>query len=71
MEMVELTSFGEIFKAHILQDLLQAEGIESVLQGENLNQVLSCFDIRVMVWEKDLEQALNILKESFPEQYPI
>ena len=68
MEMVELTSFTEIFKAQMLQDLLSSEGIDSILQGEDLNQVLSCFDIRVMVLDKDLERARSILKESFPEQ---
>lgn len=67
--MVELTSFyADSFKAHMLQDLLLNEGIDSILQGEELNQVLSCFDIQVMVREEDLERAQAILKESFPEQ---
>ncbi|MBO5226168.1 MAG: DUF2007 domain-containing protein [Parabacteroides sp.] len=71
MKTVILTTFTDSVKAHMLQDILRNEGIESVLQGEVLNQVLSymqSFDIRVLVLEDDLERAKIILKESFPEE---
>ena len=71
MNTVILTTFTDSVKAHMLQDILRNEGLESVLQGEVLNQVLSymqSFDIRVLVLEDDLERAKIILKESFPEE---
>ena len=71
MKTVILTTFTDSVKAHMLQDILRNEGIESVLQGEVLNQVLSymqSFDLRVLVLEDDLERAKIILKESFPEE---
>jgi NADP-dependent alcohol dehydrogenase len=55
----------------MLQDILKNEGIESVIQGEISNQVLSAlqgFGIQVLVFEKDLERAKAILKEAFPNQ---
>ena len=53
-----------------LQDILKNEGIESMLQGELTNQVMSHlrgFDTDVLVFEKDLDRARTILKEAFPE----
>ena len=41
MRTVTLTSFTDNVKAHILQDILKDEGIESILQGELSTQVLS------------------------------
>ena len=67
MKTVILTYFADNVKAHMLQDILHNEGM---LQGETINQVLSYlhgFEIQVLVWEKDIEQAKLILKESFPE----
>ena len=69
MKTVTLASFNDIVQAHILQELLQNEGIESMLQGELTNQVMSylhSFDIRILVFEKDMERAQAILKEAFP-----
>ena len=70
MKTVILTYFADNVKAHMLQDILHNEGIECMLQGETINQVLSYlhgFEIQVLVWEKDIEQAKLILKESFPD----
>lgn len=70
MRTVRLTSFQDNVQAHMLQDILQNEGIESMLQGELTNQVMSYlrgFDTDVLVFEKDLERAKEILKEAFPE----
>lgn len=71
MKTVILTTFRSDVRAHILQDILKNEGIESMLQGEFTAQVLSYIpgmDIQVLVFEKDYERALEILKTSFPEE---
>ena len=71
MKTVTLTSFRDNVQAHMLQDILKNEGIESMLQGELTNQVMSPLanlGIQVLVFEDDLERAKAILKESFPEQ---
>ena len=71
MKTVTLTSFQDNVQAHILQDILKNEGIESMLQGELTNQVfypLYNLQVQVLVFEDDLERAQAILKEAFPEQ---
>ena len=71
MKTAILTTFANNIEAHMLQDILKNEGIESVIQGEISNQVLSAlqgFGIQVLVFEKDLERAKAILKEAFPNQ---
>lgn len=71
MKTVILTTFANNIEAHMLQDILKNEGIESVIQGEISNQVLSAlqgFGIQVLVLEEDLERAKAILKEAFPNQ---
>ena len=71
MKTVILTSFKSDVRAHMLQDLLKNEGIESMLQGEYTAQVLAYIpgmDIKVLVFEKDYPRALEILKASFPEK---
>ena len=70
MKTVILTSFQDNVQAHMLQDILRNEGIESILQGELTNQVMSYlrgFDTDILVFDKDLERAKKILKEAFPE----
>ena len=70
MKTVRLTSFQDNVQAHMLQDILRNEGIESILQGELTNQVMSYlrgFDTDILVFDKDLERAKKILKEAFPE----
>lgn len=70
MKTVRLTSFQDNVQAHMLQDILKDQGIESMLQGELTNQVMSYlrgFDTDVLVFDKDLERAQAILKEAFPE----
>ena len=69
MKTVRLTSFQDNVQAHMLQDILHNEGIESMLQGELSNQVMSyirSIDVDVLVFENDLERAQTILKEAFP-----
>lgn len=70
MKTVRLVSFNDNVQAHMLQDMLRDEGIESMVQGEFTNQVMSYIrgiDVDVLVFEKDLERAQAILKEAFPE----
>lgn len=70
MKTMTLATFSDNVKAHMLQDMLHNEGIESFLRGETLNQVLSClhgFEVHVVVFEKDADRALSVLKDSFPE----
>lgn len=71
MKTVRLTSFHDNVQAHMLQDILRNEGIESMIQGEFTNQVMSYIrgmDVDILVFEDDLERAKAILKEAFPEQ---
>ena len=70
MKTVRLASFNDNVQAHMLQDILKDEGIESMLQGEHANQVMSYIrgiDIDILVFEKDLARAQAILIEAFPE----
>ena len=70
MRTVRLASFNNNVQAHMLQDILKDEGIESMLQGEYANQVMSYIrgiGIDILVFEKDLARAQAILKEAFPE----
>ena len=70
MKTVTLTSFRDNVQAHMLQDILKNEGIESIVHSQLTNQVLSPLyniGIDVLVSEDDLERAQAILKEAFPE----
>ena len=71
MKTVTLTSFQNNVQAHMLQDILKNEGIESIVHSELTNQVLSPLyniGVEVLVFEEDLVRAQVILKEAFPEQ---
>ena len=71
MKTVTLTSFQNNVQAHMLQDILKNEGIESIVHSELTNQVLSPLyniGVEVLVFEEDLTRAQVILKEAFPEQ---
>ena len=67
MKTVILTTFYNNVQAHMLQDLLRNEGIESMLQGELSAQVIASY-IPGLGFEKDYERAREILKTSFPEE---
>ena len=71
MRTVTLTSFTDTIQAHMLQDILKNEGIDSMLQGELSNQLMSYIrgiEVNVLVFEKDLKRATAILKEAFPDR---
>ena len=70
MKTVILTTFANNVQAHMMQDILKNAGIDSMLQGEMTNQVLSPLanlGIQVLVFEDKLEQSKEILKQAFPE----
>ena len=56
MKTVILTTFYNNVQAHMLQDLLRNEGIESMLQGELSAQVIASYipglGMQVLVYEK-------------------
>jgi NADP-dependent alcohol dehydrogenase len=71
MKTVILTTFSNSIEAHMLQDLLKNEGIDSMIQGELTNEVMGAlrgFGVQVLVFEEDLKSAEAILKEAFPNQ---
>lgn len=70
MKTVILTTFTNNVQAHMMQDILKEAGIDSILQGEMANQVLSPLanlGIQVLVFEDKFEQAKDILSKAFPE----
>ena len=70
MKTVILTTFTNNVQAHMMQDILKEAGIDSILQGELTNQVLSPLanlGIQVLVFEDKFEQAKVILSKAFPE----
>ena len=70
MKTVILTTFTNNVQAHMMQDILKEAGIDSILQGEMANQVLSPLanlGIQVLVFEDKFEQAKVILSKAFPE----
>ena len=70
MKTVTLTTCKDNVQAHMLQDILKNEDIESIVHSELTNQVLSPLyniGVEVLVFEDDLERAQAILRESFPE----
>lgn len=72
MKTVTLITLYDNVRAHMLQDFLKNEGIESILQGELSAQVTASFipglGISVLVFEEDYDRAMKVLKESFPEE---
>ena len=70
MKTVILTTFANNVQAHMMQDILKNAGIDSMLQGEMTNQVLSPLanlGIQILVFEDKLEQAKELLKTAFPD----
>ena len=70
MKTVILTTFTNNVQAHMMQDILKDAGIDSMLSGEMINQVLSPLanlGIQLLVFEDKLEQAKELLKNAFPE----
>lgn len=69
MKTVTLATFTDNVQAHMLQDILKEQGIESMLQGELTNQVFSplySIGIQILVFEDDLARAQAVLQATFP-----
>lgn len=69
MKTVLLATLDNSFQANILQNVLENEGIESFTKNEVLSSVfgnISGFQMEVLVYEKDYEKAVEILKKGFP-----
>ncbi len=65
---VKLTTCTSSFEAHILKGKLQAEGIESMLQNENISDlyggIVSTFTgVDILVFEADYDRALAVLND--------
>ena len=64
--MVELTRFTRVSEAEILANLLQSEGIGCYVRDGYMNQIYDGLDlggVKVELLEKDLERALEIMKD--------
>ncbi|EPT34094.1 DUF2007 domain-containing protein [Phocaeicola abscessus] len=70
MKTVTLTYCKNGIEAHRIQAVLEEQGILSILQNENMTQLMPIpgFEIPILVDEKDLEQAKTILRDLFPEK---
>ena len=68
MKTVHLVTLENISQAHIVQDILQNEGIESFTKNEVISSVINTpgFQLELEVFEEDYERALEITKKGFP-----
>lgn len=59
-----VAKYPDIYKAHIVQGLLENEGIECEIVNENLpflGMGVAGFDVRIIVREEDYDRAKEIL----------
>jgi rubredoxin len=69
MEIIRLTTFNDSMEAHLFQNLLENEEIESFITNENFNNLLPGHTklmnsgVQVMIHEKDIEKATKILDQ--------
>ncbi|MBP5316794.1 MAG: DUF2007 domain-containing protein [Bacteroidales bacterium] len=59
-----VAKYPDIYKAHIVQGLLENEGIECEIINENLpflGMGVAGFDVRIVVREEDYDRAKEIL----------
>ena len=59
-----VAKYPDIYKAHIVQGLLENEGIECEIVNENLpflGMGVAGFDVRIVVREEDCDRAKEIL----------
>ncbi|MCE2616243.1 MAG: putative signal transducing protein [Phocaeicola sp.] len=71
MKTITLTYCKSTIEAHRIKDVLEEQGIQCILQNENITHVLipfPKFEIPIFVDEDDLKKAQDILKELFPEK---
>lgn len=75
MKTVKLMTFNDAAQAHIVQGMLESEGIDSMLQNENMGGVLpglinNISGVDMLVAESDYERAIELLEQNqmIPEQ---
>lgn len=72
MKTVLLISCNNAMQAHILKGALQNEGIPSVLKNEDLGNFFSfnrsIGGVDILVYERDLERARDILERNAQEE---
>lgn len=59
-----VAKYPDVYKAHIVQGLLENEGIECEIVNENLpflGMGVAGFDVRIVVREEDYDRAKEIL----------
>ena len=56
--------------ADVARNILESQGIPSILQGENSAEVLPVLDVPLLVREEDAERAERILKEYLDADLP-
>jgi hypothetical protein len=67
-EFVTVGKFLEPTAAQIAKGMLEAAGIECLLQGENANNMLAlAFRARLKVRQRDEEAALDLLASTEPD----
>ncbi|HCQ16369.1 MAG TPA: hypothetical protein DIU20_08915 [Cryomorphaceae bacterium] len=65
-ELVTIAEFDNVNDAYVLKSRLEAEGIRTFLQNENINTLLSAFSftgVKVQVNLHDSARAMDILYE--------
>lgn len=70
MKTVYLTSTGSEFQANLLEEALINNRVEYYIKNANMSAILPNspgFEIEFYVYEKDYEQAKELLKNDFPE----
>lgn len=63
-ETITLATYSTLAEAYIIKGMLESHGISTIVRNEN-NLYVPVFDgVSIMVFEKDAEKALKLLKEN-------
>lgn len=75
MKTVKLITCNDAAQAHIIQGALENEGIESILQNENMSTVFrgliqNIAGVNILVADVDYEKAIEVLRQNqmLPEE---
>jgi DNA-directed RNA polymerase subunit RPC12/RpoP len=68
MKQILIKTFDDAISAHILRNKLESEGIDCVIQDENIVTLNPLFNfavggVKLKVYEEDVPRALEILRE--------
>lgn len=66
MANVTLINCANVIEAEIMRGALDSAGIPCILQGENssLINAIPAVDVRILVREEDLEDAMKVIEKS-------